>query len=67
MITSVSADDDVDQTNQWFRPNFLNQSLGSSSTSVLESVFDQPPEPSTHMAVTKNNATDLPSSSTQAL
>jgi len=56
-----------EQTHQWFRPGFLNQSLGSSSTSVLESVHDQPSEPSTQMAVTENTATDLPSSSTQAL
>lgn len=56
MITSVSADDE--QT---------NLSLSLSSTSVLESVTDQSPESSTHMAVTENNATYLPSSSTQAL
>jgi len=45
----------------------LNQSLSSSSTSVLESVHDQPSEPSTQVAVTENTATDLPLSSTQAL
>jgi len=56
-----------EQTHQWFKPRFLNQSLGSSSTSVLESVHDQPSEPSTQMAVTENTATNLPSSSTQAL
>jgi len=55
-----------EQTHQWFRPGFLNQSLGSSSTSALESVLDQPSEPSTQMAVTENTATYLPSSSTQA-
>jgi len=36
-----------EQTHQWFKPGFLNQSLGSSSTSALESVHDQPSEPST--------------------
>ena len=39
----------------------------SKPISGLEFVHDQPSEPSTQMAVTKNTATDLPSSSTQAL
>jgi len=56
-----------EHTHQWFRLGFLNQSLGSSSTSVLEYVQDQPSEPSTKIAVTENTATELPSSSTQAL
>jgi len=47
IVTLVSSDDRGEQINQWLKPGFLNQTLSSSSPSVLESVHDQPSEPST--------------------
>jgi len=44
------------------KPGFLNQS----ESSVQESIHDQPSEPLTHMTVTENTTTDLPSSSNLA-
>lgn len=39
MITLVSNDED-EQSNQWFKPGFLNQPLSSSSPFILESIHD---------------------------
>ena len=63
MITSDS-DDENEQTNQWFRPGFLNQPLSSSSTCVLEYIHD-PPLTSSQIFVAEHTITDLPCSSNQ--
>jgi len=63
MITSIS-DDENEQTNQWFRPRFLNQPLSSSSTCVLESIHD-PPLISSQIFVYEHTITDLPCSANQ--
>jgi len=65
IITSTSSDDEDEQTNLWFKPEFFNQHLSSSSTFVLESVHDQPFEPSNQIVVTENTSIELPSSSNQ--
>jgi len=45
----------------------LNVAPPSKATFISQPQHDQPSEPSIQIVVTKNNATDLPSSSTQAL
>jgi len=63
MITSDS-DDENEQTNQWFRPGFLNQPVSSSSTSVIESIHDLPLT-SNQISVVEQTITNLPCSSNQ--
>jgi len=63
MITSDSNDEN-EKTNQWFRPGFLNQSLSSSSTCVLESIHDTPLT-SNQISIAEHNITDMPCSSNQ--
>jgi len=61
----ITSDTDEDkQPTQWFKPGFLKQTLSSSSPYVLESVHDQPFEPTSLLAVSEINS-DLPSSSNQ--
>jgi len=40
IITSESSDDIDEETNQWFRPGFLNKTLSSSSPFVLHQPFE---------------------------
>jgi len=63
-VKITSDTDEDEQPTQWFIPGFLKQTLSSSSSFVLESVHDQPFEPTSLLTISEINS-DLPSSSNQ--